>query len=65
MSKLAIWAEVEANPGKEQTVAEFLKSTQALAEKEQRTLTWYAVKLGERNLEFSTRLRVRRGEKLT
>jgi quinol monooxygenase YgiN len=46
MSKLAIWAEVEAKPGKEQAVAEFLKSSQALAEKEQGTITWYAVKLG-------------------
>jgi quinol monooxygenase YgiN len=46
MSKLAIWAEVEAKPGKEQAVAEFLRSAQALAEKEAATLTWYAVKLG-------------------
>jgi quinol monooxygenase YgiN len=46
MSKLAIWAEVEAKPGKEQAVAEFLRSAQALAEKEPATLTWYAVKLG-------------------
>jgi quinol monooxygenase YgiN len=46
MSRLAIWAEVEAQPGKEQAVEEFLKSAQALAEKEQETVTWYAVKLG-------------------
>jgi hypothetical protein len=46
MSKLAIWVEVEAMPGKEQTVAEFLKSAQPLAEKEVGTVTWYAVKLG-------------------
>src|ERR1700737_5384767 len=46
MSKLAIWAQGEGKPGKEQGVAEFLKSAQALAEKEQGTLTWYAVKLG-------------------
>jgi quinol monooxygenase YgiN len=46
MSKLAIWAEVEAKPGKEQAVAEFLKSAQSLAEQEPETLTWYAVKLG-------------------
>ena len=46
MSKLAIWVEVEAKPGKEQTVAEFLKSAQSLAEKEPGTVTWYAVKLG-------------------
>jgi quinol monooxygenase YgiN len=45
MSKLAIWAQVEAKPGKEQAVAEFLKSAQALAEKEKGTLTWYAVKM--------------------
>jgi quinol monooxygenase YgiN len=46
MSKLAIWVEVEAKPGKEQTVAEFLKSAQPMAEKEPGTVTWYAVKLG-------------------
>jgi quinol monooxygenase YgiN len=46
MSKLAIWAQVEAKPGKEQAVAEFLKSAQALAEQEPGTVTWYAVSLG-------------------
>lgn len=46
MSKLAIWAELEAKPGKEQEVANFLKSAQPLAEKEQGTVTWYAMKLG-------------------
>jgi quinol monooxygenase YgiN len=46
MSKLAIWAQLEAKPGKEQEVAEFLKSARAVAEKEQGTITWYAVKLG-------------------
>lgn len=49
MAKLAIWAEVEAKPGKEQAVADFLKSAQALAEREQGTITWYAVKLGGAN----------------
>jgi len=49
MAKLAIWAEVEAKPGKEQAVADFLKSAQGLAEKEAGTLTWYAVKLGGAN----------------
>ena len=46
MSKLAIWAELEAKPGKEQEVANFLKSAQPLAEKGQGTVTWYAMKLG-------------------
>ena len=47
MSKLAIWVQVEAKPGKEQEVAEFLKSARAVAEKEPGTITWYAVKLGD------------------
>ncbi len=46
MSKLAIWAELEAKPGKEQEVADFLKSAQPLAEKEPGTITWYAMRLG-------------------
>jgi quinol monooxygenase YgiN len=46
MSKVAIWAELEAKPGKEKEVEDFLKSAQALAEKESETITWYAVKLG-------------------
>jgi quinol monooxygenase YgiN len=49
MTKLAIWLEVEAKPGKEQEVAEFLKSAQTLAEGEQGTVSWYAVKLGGPN----------------
>ncbi|HEY2544813.1 MAG TPA: antibiotic biosynthesis monooxygenase [Candidatus Acidoferrum sp.] len=46
MPKLAIWAELEAKAGKEQEVADFLKSAQALAERELGTVTWYAMKLG-------------------
>jgi quinol monooxygenase YgiN len=46
MSKLAIWVQVEAKPGKEQAVRELLKSAQALAGREQGTLAWYAVHLG-------------------
>lgn len=46
MSELAIWVEMEAKPGKEQEVANFLKSAQSLAEREQGTITWYAMRLG-------------------
>jgi quinol monooxygenase YgiN len=46
MAKFAIWAELESKPGKEKEVEEFLKSAQPLAEKENETLTWYAVKTG-------------------
>jgi|SRR5215813_2269272 len=46
MPKLAIWAQMEAKAGKEDEVVEFLKSAQALAEKENGTITWYAMRLG-------------------
>jgi quinol monooxygenase YgiN len=45
MSKLAIWAQLKAKPGKEEEVEKFLKSAQPLAEREQGTITWYAVKM--------------------
>jgi quinol monooxygenase YgiN len=47
MVKLAIWATVEAKPGKEAQVEAFLKSAQALAEAESQTVTWYAIKMGD------------------
>jgi quinol monooxygenase YgiN len=46
MEKLAIWAYLEAKPGKEKEVEDFLKSAQPLAEKETGTIAWYAVKIG-------------------
>jgi quinol monooxygenase YgiN len=46
MSKLAIWAQLEAKPGKEKELEEFLKSAQPLAEREPGTVTWYAIKMG-------------------
>lgn len=44
MVKTAIWAELNAKPGKEKEVEEFLKSAQPLAERESQTVSWYAVK---------------------
>jgi quinol monooxygenase YgiN len=46
MSKLAIWAQLEARPGKEKEVEEFLKSALPLAEQERETVSWYAIKMG-------------------
>lgn len=46
MDKLAILALLEARPGKEKEVEEFLKSALPLAVRENGTTTWYAVKLG-------------------
>jgi quinol monooxygenase YgiN len=46
MDKFALFAMLEAKPGKEQEVEAFLKSAQPLAVKETGTTTWYALKLG-------------------
>ena len=46
MDKFAILVLLEARPGEEQEVEEFLKSAQPLAEQEPATTTWYALKLG-------------------
>ncbi len=46
MSRVAIWAQLEAKPGKEKEVEDFLKSAQPLAEREPATLSWYVIKMG-------------------
>jgi quinol monooxygenase YgiN len=46
MEKRAILALVEAKPGKEQEVENFLKSALPLAQNETKTVRWYAIKLG-------------------
>lgn len=46
MVKLALLARLEARPGKEQEVADFLKSALSLAEAEPDTVTWYAWRTG-------------------
>jgi quinol monooxygenase YgiN len=44
--KLALFARLEAKPGKEHDVAEFLKQGLALANQEATTLMWFALRLG-------------------
>lgn len=46
MVKLALLARMEAKPGKEQEVADFLKSALPLAQKEPATVEWFALRLG-------------------
>jgi quinol monooxygenase YgiN len=46
MVRFSLWAEIQAQPGKEAEVEAFLKSAQPLAEQEEGTLTWYVVKMG-------------------
>ena len=49
MDKLALWVELRAKPGKENEVAEFLKSALPQVEAEPDTRTWFALKLGPSN----------------
>ena len=46
MTSHALWVPLEAKPGKEQEVAEFLRSALPLVQAEPGTKTWYAVQLG-------------------
>jgi len=46
MEKFALLARVEAKPGKEAEVFEFLKSALPLAQDEPDTVRWYALQLG-------------------
>ncbi len=47
MEKFALLARVEAKPGKETAVADFLKSALPLASDEPDTIRWYALKINE------------------
>jgi quinol monooxygenase YgiN len=44
--KLALFARLEAKPGKEQEVADFLRQGLALANQEATTLLWFALRVG-------------------
>jgi quinol monooxygenase YgiN len=44
MTKVALFVQLKAKPGKEGEVAAFLKSAQALAQQEPLTVAWFAVR---------------------
>ena len=46
MEKFALLARLEAKPGKEQEVADFIKSALPLAQAETGTIRWYALQIG-------------------
>jgi quinol monooxygenase YgiN len=46
MVKYALLARVEAKAGKEEAVEQFLTSALALAQEEEETVSWYALKIG-------------------
>lgn len=46
MTKLALYVQLEAKPGKEREVEDFLKGSLPLVEAERGTETWFAMKMG-------------------
>jgi quinol monooxygenase YgiN len=46
MIKVALYVRLEAKPGKENDVADFLRGALPLVEEEPGTLAWFAIKMG-------------------
>ncbi len=46
MSKLALYVRLEAKPGKENEVADFLRQALPLVQQEQGTTAWFALRIG-------------------
>ena len=46
MVKLALYARLEAKPGKEKEAEQFLQSALPMAEEEQDTIAWFAIRMG-------------------
>lgn len=46
METVSLLVKLEAKPGKEQTVAAFIKDALSLAQQEEQTIRWYALQIG-------------------
>jgi len=46
MSKIALYVPLEAKPGKEKEVADFLKAARPLVDTESGTVSWFAIQQG-------------------
>jgi quinol monooxygenase YgiN len=46
MTKVALYVKLEAKPGKEKEVADFLKSALPLVNNEPKTTSWFALQMG-------------------
>lgn len=46
MVTVGLWVRLQAKPGKESEVEQFLKSGQAIVEEEPDTTAWFAIKMG-------------------
>jgi quinol monooxygenase YgiN len=48
MTQHALYVQLEAKPGKEQEVADFLASARSMVDEEPDTTAWFAIKMGPR-----------------
>lgn len=44
---VGLWVRLEAKPGQESALAEFLKGALPLVQQESKTVTWYAIQLND------------------
>ena len=65
MVKFALLARVEAKPGKEEAVENFLKSALPLAQEEKDTVSWYALRIGPSTFGILIRLMMKKVGKRT
>lgn len=64
MVKLALFVRLEAKPGKEKEVENFLLSGLPLVQAEPATTAWFGIRLGPSTLAFLTRFQMKLGGKL-
>jgi len=64
MVKFALLARLEAKPGKEKEVENFLKSALSMAQEEKDTIEWFALKSVHLHLEYLIRSITKREEKI-
>ena len=55
MTKFALYVPLQAKPGKEKEVADFLRSAALLVNAEPGTISWFAIKKGHPASPYSTR----------
>ena len=65
MTKFALYVSLQAKPGKEKEVADFLRSAVPLVNAEPGTIAWFAIKKGRPPSPSSTRLMTRAGGRRT
>jgi quinol monooxygenase YgiN len=61
MTQHALYVQLEAKPGKEQEVADFLASARSMVDEEPDTTAWFAIKMGPRTFGIFDAFTTERG----